>query len=182
MTTFTNLSNALVGVGAKPFATTIQALRDNPLAIAEGDPSAPKINQGALERPTPGTQIRIRDDGTANSGAGDTTLILRKTFDFYQVGSVTIAYQHDTTFGTAGFCQVRRDRGGVQTTLTSFGNTTTPVNRTLDVDILPGDRYTIWISGAGQGTGRVRNARIQTNGENIWVFNADQRVEGNTYA
>ena len=41
MTTYTTITNALVAVGAKPFATTIQALRDNPLAIAEQDPSVP---------------------------------------------------------------------------------------------------------------------------------------------
>lgn len=41
MTTYTTITNALVAVGAKPFATTIQALRDNPLAIAENDPSVP---------------------------------------------------------------------------------------------------------------------------------------------
>jgi hypothetical protein len=40
MTTATVISNALVAVGAKPFATTIQALRDNPIAISECDPSA----------------------------------------------------------------------------------------------------------------------------------------------
>ena len=39
MTTYTTISNALVAVGAKPFATTIQALRDNTLAIAEADAS-----------------------------------------------------------------------------------------------------------------------------------------------
>lgn len=43
MTAFTNLLNALVAVGAKPFATTIQALRDNPIAIAENDPSVPEV-------------------------------------------------------------------------------------------------------------------------------------------
>jgi hypothetical protein len=41
MTTYTTLSNALVGVGAKPFATTIQALRDNPIAIGEADSTVP---------------------------------------------------------------------------------------------------------------------------------------------
>lgn len=41
MTTYTSISNALVAVGAKPFATTIQALRDNTLAIAEADASVP---------------------------------------------------------------------------------------------------------------------------------------------
>ena len=43
MTTYTTLSNALVAVGAKPFATTVQALRDNPLAIAESDSTAPVV-------------------------------------------------------------------------------------------------------------------------------------------
>jgi hypothetical protein len=41
MTAFTTLSNDLVGVGAKPFATTVQALRDNPVAIGEADSSVP---------------------------------------------------------------------------------------------------------------------------------------------
>ena len=41
MPAYTTITNGLVAVGAKPFATTIQALRDNPLAIAEADPTAP---------------------------------------------------------------------------------------------------------------------------------------------
>jgi hypothetical protein len=41
MPAYTTIPNALVAVGAKPFATTVQAFRDNPLAIAEGDPTAP---------------------------------------------------------------------------------------------------------------------------------------------
>lgn len=41
MTTYTSISNALVAVGAKPFASTIQALRDNTLAIGEGDATVP---------------------------------------------------------------------------------------------------------------------------------------------
>lgn len=49
MTAYTTISNALVAVGAKPFATTIQALRDNILAIQEGDATAPKIQDAALD-------------------------------------------------------------------------------------------------------------------------------------
>lgn len=49
MPAYTNITNALVAVGAKPFATTMQALRDNPLAIAEGDPAAPRIQFAALD-------------------------------------------------------------------------------------------------------------------------------------
>lgn len=49
MPEFTTISNALVAVGAKPFATTIQALRDNPHAIAEGAPGAPRVQDAALD-------------------------------------------------------------------------------------------------------------------------------------
>lgn len=40
MTAYTTISNALVAVGGKPFATTIQALRDNLLGAMEGDATA----------------------------------------------------------------------------------------------------------------------------------------------
>jgi hypothetical protein len=43
---WTTISNALVAVGAKPFATTVQALRDNPVAIAEFATGAP-VDQAA---------------------------------------------------------------------------------------------------------------------------------------
>jgi len=46
---WTNISNGLVAVGAKPFATTIQALRDNPVAIAEGATGAPRVEGRALD-------------------------------------------------------------------------------------------------------------------------------------
>lgn len=40
MTAYTTISNLLVAVGGKPFATTIQALRDNLLGAMEGDATA----------------------------------------------------------------------------------------------------------------------------------------------
>jgi len=48
MPAYTNISNALVAVGAKPFASTVQALRDNPIAIAEGEAGAPRIQRAAI--------------------------------------------------------------------------------------------------------------------------------------
>jgi hypothetical protein len=45
---WTNISNALVSVGALPFATTIQALRDNPIAIANGDAGAPRVQTNGI--------------------------------------------------------------------------------------------------------------------------------------
>lgn len=44
MTAWTELANALVAVGAKPFATTVQALRDNVRAAAEGATGGPALS------------------------------------------------------------------------------------------------------------------------------------------
>lgn len=46
MTTFTSLPNSAVQTGGRPRGSTITALRDNPVAIAECDPTAP-VNQAA---------------------------------------------------------------------------------------------------------------------------------------
>ena len=43
MADWTNLPNQAVGVGGLPSGTTVTALRDNPVAIAEGAPGAPKV-------------------------------------------------------------------------------------------------------------------------------------------
>jgi hypothetical protein len=44
MATWTNLPNTAVGVGGLPSGTTVTALRDNPVAIAEGATGAPRID------------------------------------------------------------------------------------------------------------------------------------------
>lgn len=49
---WTSIDNSLVSVGALPFATTIQALRDNPIAIANGDAAAPRVQAAALDTGT----------------------------------------------------------------------------------------------------------------------------------
>lgn len=45
---WTNIPNALVAVGAKPFASTLQALRDNISALANGLAGAPRVQDAAL--------------------------------------------------------------------------------------------------------------------------------------
>ena len=49
MADWTTLPNAAVGVGGLPSGTTVTALRDNPVAIAEGAAGAPLIS-GALTK------------------------------------------------------------------------------------------------------------------------------------
>jgi len=48
MTTWTTIPNGAAGVGGIPSGTTITALRDNPVAIAEGATGAPRVQGKAL--------------------------------------------------------------------------------------------------------------------------------------
>ena len=49
MADWTNLPNQAVGVGGLPSGTTVTALRDNPVAIAEGAAGAPRIQTAAIQ-------------------------------------------------------------------------------------------------------------------------------------
>ena len=57
MTTFTDLSAGAVGVGGIPSGSTVTALRDNPIAIAEGSSGAPRIYGLAAARPGNGLPV-----------------------------------------------------------------------------------------------------------------------------
>ena len=79
MADWTNLPNQAVGVGGLPSGTTVTALRDNPVAIAEGAPGAPRVNGLALGGVYIGTLARI--DTTDPIGINDIgdfeTIVLR---------------------------------------------------------------------------------------------------------
>lgn len=49
MTAFTSLPNGAVQPGGRPRGSTITALRDNPIAMFEGDATAPKLQFAALD-------------------------------------------------------------------------------------------------------------------------------------
>ena len=48
MADWTNITNQAVGVGGLPSGTTVTALRDNPVAIAEGAAGAPRVDLPAI--------------------------------------------------------------------------------------------------------------------------------------
>jgi hypothetical protein len=48
MASWTNIPNEAVGVGGIPSGTTVTALRDNPVAIAEGAAGAPRVQLPAI--------------------------------------------------------------------------------------------------------------------------------------
>jgi hypothetical protein len=120
---WTNIDNALVSVGALPFATTIQALRDNPIAIANGDAGAPRIDPiNAMEHQGAAGAIGTyafarRSSGDVAFGAtlAGSSLVTVGAFSAFSGGSDTLStgaalsgtwrcmgtYDHTGTSGTA---------------------------------------------------------------------------------
>jgi hypothetical protein len=148
---WTDIDNALVSVGALPFATTIQALRDNPIAIANGDLGATRIVGAGAKRLAdyPALSISASDDYSISilvsqvSGSGST---ISTTF----VDALTITI--DKASGTARFRASHRTTSGSYTStlqlvkngtvVTTFTTTsTTDVERSLDVAVAVSDVF-----------------------------------------
>lgn len=179
-TAWTTISNLLVAVGAKPFATTIQALRDNPVAIAEGAPNAPRILLPALERLRPGTSIRFRDDSVSTLTSSIFTTIATFQPGFMQAGTVTIAFEHSVISSTSEV-RIYRFRGGTATLLTTISTGSTGyVAQTYNVDVQPGDVIFLQHRNTSGSTSNVRNKRLQVDAATYyWPANTFGYVEGN---
>jgi|GEM_PF-3298555 len=112
MTAFTNILNALVAVGAKPFATTMQALRDNPISIAEGDPTAP-VNTAAWH---PYNKVINNDanNGRIWSFSVDGAVAAVTTPDFANGWEYAILFDEVFSSGAAGAFNINlwRETGG----------------------------------------------------------------------
>jgi hypothetical protein len=78
MTTWTDLTNSAVSVGGIPAGSTITALRDNDLALAEGSTGAPRIHGEAAARETDGLTVVVTSAAntvTIQHGAGEVAFL-----------------------------------------------------------------------------------------------------------
>lgn len=164
---WTNIDNALVSVGALPFATTIQALRDNPIAIANGDAGAPKVKTTSLQGSTAGTanlimQLQEKETG-ATSGIYlfvgwhnrfDATAHLGVTCLI--AGTITAYLEHaQTSIGVTSFVRVLKNGALVQEWSTTSA---TYQVRQVNVSVAAGD--VIIFQQRGDGFSQWRRLRI----------------------
>lgn len=182
MTAWTTISNALVAVGAKPFATTIQALRDNVLAAFEGVLGAPRLQLPALERLLPGTSIRLRADSTVSVGTTYTP-VPGFTVAVMQAGTVRIAWEHRQVGGGTSEVRLRRVRAGSLAIGTAQTNATGSfVAQTEDVTVQPGDVITVeHHNTSGIAASEIKNVRLQVDAANyLWPCGTMfGQIEGN---
>lgn len=165
-------------VAGKPWTDEKAAAAfENPIAIAEGAPDAPRVRIGALQRLNPGDAVRVRSDAEVSGNA-----ITGIAFAFLQQGTIRVSFQHRNIQGNSGAATVVRTRAGVDTVLATFANSSSYVTRTVDCPVSPGDRLSVVNLGDGF-TSYLRNCRMQTGGEDVFPGSVVAAVlEGNTYA
>jgi hypothetical protein len=170
MTTYTSISNTLVAVGAKPFASTIQALRDNPIAIGEADSSVPAgllptVHLGTITTTSGSSQtlsgldltpykfLRAVWDGVSHNAGG----FNEQSFLF---GGVFLAtFQGAAT--ARGFCEIDLSDGTIFSLLANAGNSTgnvgtAQVNAGTSSIVNASTSVTISVSGNSFDAGSVR--------------------------
>lgn len=145
---------------------TAYALYENPLAIARGDPAAPRISPWALERIAAGDEVRYENlDAQAN---GTTVYVEVLAFPFIQKGSVRVSFEHARTSGSGSNSEVELLVDGVVVTSWTVGGTWT--ERIYDVTgLVPGSYLVLQHRmQSTAATSSVRYLRMSTAGTDLW--------------
>jgi hypothetical protein len=172
MTTWTDLSAGAVGVGGIPSGSTVTALRDNPLAIAEGSSGAPRIVGASIHATTAADTFVLYRAGintslpitkvTGSEGSGTISGNAIGS-EFTALVACVIRVKFTVTItGNSGTSTVyiRKE----STDLTSY---TTDGNKSYDVTLAAGETVGLWaesvVSSTGSRTVTITNYRITAN-------------------
>ena len=170
MSTYTNIPDATIETGKPIKATTGRALRDNPIAIAEGAVGAPRILPGALEPPAAG-DVRCIPLQIGMAATRETSYrgqmqsvvgTLGSHYGFVSIvsGVVRIKLEHrGVTSGEDSIVRVLRNGTQLQEWTTPSG--TSFVSRSLDVSIEPSDIIEIQQKSTASDTdAEIRNLEV----------------------
>ena len=178
MADWTPLPNQAVGVGGLPSGTTVTALRDNPIAIAEGAPGAPVVYGFAAAPQARQAKLPVLSGLTASNAVElDRTHWSGNWFDvsttsstFQTAGTVEIVLFNGTVrfratltnVGSGAESQIRILKNGsiVQTfTRSGSGSTTFAV----DISAVVGDEFEWQVRRSGTGEPTIRNIGVTAN-------------------
>lgn len=145
-----------------------RALRDNPLAIAEGAAGAPRVQTAAMEPPAAGSVVIAR---YPNGGGATTNTSITLPFhvNVLVAGVIRFAATMQSSSATGTQTLTLRKNGTTVATLTITGTTAATV-KTADITVAVGDTLTATlISSSGTITITVSNIEIRSNSANLAV-------------
>jgi hypothetical protein len=177
MADWTTLPNTAVGVGGLPSGATVTALRDNPVAIAEGAAGAPRIENAAHLPPVAGaTYVLWSQDVEATTTA--VAYIVVDNNRYFAAGQhvgvlclvagvIRCTFDHRRSAGS-GDVSARIIKNGSQLTQWTL-NSGTYTSRSLDVTVDVGDQVIFQQRAEGGGTAQWRNLRVSSDNPNFAV-------------
>jgi hypothetical protein len=170
MTTYAAIANGDIDQDSAITQPLMTALRDNPIALAEGASGAPRISLLALERLTAGNVV-IGEDLNTYSHNNSSPVLNIITFALAQKGSLRIKYNLKTTSApNAANCEIVRFRRGDSVIVSTLNtSSTTDVNLSVDLTVQAGDRYDVNIyRSGGSGSSVLNTFQMCTSGELIY--------------
>ena len=173
---WTDIPTILVQIGAKPFASTIRALRDNIPALANGDPGAPRVSPKAWGQ-TP----------LAGSAVGTVTLA-----GFSGYGGADVDIHYSNIAASAPMTLALSDDGVTFSSAATIAAVGVSGSASLFVDFETGDIESAWhdSSGgaglqsvtAGLPSGTVSHIQIVAAGTSTTTIAVLARVNAGTVA
>ena len=173
MTTYTTLSDADLAIDKPITQAKLRALRDNPLAISEGDATAPDIAGAAIAdgslasdkllAPIQGTSVlQLRcTTGTINSAAPGEFLMARVSVQ----RSGTLTCRATTSNSSANTTGLKVYINGAAPVTTS-GSETVPTIRDVNLTVSKGDRLDLYAMRTGAaGTLTADTALVYTSND-----------------
>ena len=172
MTTWTDLSAGAVGVGGIPSGSTVTALRDNPIAIAEGASGAPRIVGASIHATTAADTFVLYRAGIntslpliavrGNEGSGTISAnAIGSEFTALVACGIRVKFTVTIT-GNSGTSTVY-----IRKESTDLQSYTTGGNKSYDVTLAAGETVGLWAESAVTSTGSrtvtLTNYRITAN-------------------
>lgn len=166
MTTYTTITNAEVDQDSPVTQPLMTALRDNPLAIAEGDATAPGIQIAALKMAS-GSVLRISNDPEQVVSAASTVTVFEMRF--FQQGAFNLYFSYRHVYGQTATVRVYVNEVLINT-YTTTSTTYVGVSADYNMTIYGTIRVAMTIGSGASQEGRISNIRISTNGEHVLPF------------
>jgi len=177
MADWTNLPNQAVGVGGLPSGTTVTALRDNPIAIAQGADGAPRLYGKAAVPRSQQTELEVlsltaSDDVILGDlhYSGDFSSTTTTSTTFQSAGIITsvllsgtVRFRASQSAGSPSIgdttCQIRILKNGIEVESWSITSPTPAATRIIDLSVAVGDTFEWQVRRSGGG---VANCTISS--------------------
>lgn len=174
MADYTAIQNDSIEPDAPVLSRIGFALRDNPIAIAEGAPGAPRIQQGAMatgsvqtkaiQQTVAGESVRYRNDEETSNNS-DVYVNVDEIYLLNPGNTVRFSAEFRTV--NDGYLRLLLNGSQVNEW---YSSDNVYVSVSIDVSYSQGGRFTIQRrrGSAGAGLVYVRNLRLKTTGANLW--------------